>query len=277
MVCIHVQSEKGLRKRNEDRHNIIVNINSKDDTKAPVNFYGIYDGHGGKYVSNFLSEHIHNFFTDIKVTYPLDKEYVNSVYSGLQNILYTEHIDKATNCGSTCLIAVEFKHNEKRMINIINTGDSRGVMCRYRVAIPLTVDHKPSFPDERRRIEKLGGRVRYDGHDWRIDDLSVSRAFGDKSSEKYITNKPDIYQYHITNNDWFIILGCDGLWDSMDNQEAVNFVLEKCYDSNYNQLSSYNPNTSNGEHIENNIARELAEFAIKRGSTDNVTVIVVFF
>jgi len=294
-MSVHIKSLKGLRKSNEDRHKVIINMNLKESSNAPINFYGVYDGHGGKYVSKFLSDYIHNFFTDHNVKYPLEKEYVDQVYKGLQYILYTDHVKESTNCGSTCLIALEFKHNGKRMLNVVNTGDSRGVICRYKVAVPLTLDHKPYYPDEKRRIEKLGGKIRFDGHDWRIDDLSVSRAFGDKSSEKYITNKPDMYLYHLTDRDWFMILGCDGLWDVLDNQEAVNFVLEKCYDIDYNRNTIYNTNTiynpntihnpntinkpnKNGQgNIENNIASELASLAIKRGSSDNVTVIVVFF
>lgn len=38
-------------------------------------------------------------------------------------------------------------------------GDSRAVLCRRGQAVALSSDHKPDRPDERRRIEELGGRV----------------------------------------------------------------------------------------------------------------------
>ena len=52
-----------------------------------------------------------------------------------------------------------------------------------------------------------------------------------------------------------MIIACDGLWDVMTNQEAVHFVL-------LNKTQA---------------ATKLAKQAIKKGSTDNISVIVVFF
>jgi serine/threonine protein phosphatase PrpC len=40
-----------------------------------------------------------------------------------------------------------------------NVGDSRTIMCRLGQAIPLSVDHKPSRPDERDRIIASGGTI----------------------------------------------------------------------------------------------------------------------
>jgi serine/threonine protein phosphatase PrpC len=53
----------------------------------------------------------------------------------------------------------------------------------------------------------------------------------------------------------------------MSNSEAVNYVLDYCYDMNTNK------------RINNNIdiADKLADYALRKGSTDNVTIIVAFF
>ena len=41
-----------------------------------------------------------------------------------------------------------------------NVGDSRAVLCSGRGrAVPLSSDHKPNKPEERRRIHALGGHV----------------------------------------------------------------------------------------------------------------------
>ncbi|CAM9823335.1 unnamed protein product, partial [Sphacelaria rigidula] len=42
-----------------------------------------------------------------------------------------------------------------------NVGDSRAVLCSDGRAAPLSTDHKPNKPEERRRIQALGGRVVY--------------------------------------------------------------------------------------------------------------------
>jgi serine/threonine protein phosphatase PrpC len=214
-----------------------------------------------------LSENLYHFFIDKDVKYPLDRDYVNMVYDKLQNVLVTKHAKEATECGSTCLVVCQYKdsHN-KDYINILNTGDSRCILSRDNIAHILTRDHKPDWPDEYFRITKLGGVVRKDGNTYRINDLSVSRAFGDKESTKYVTHRPDIYKYKITKRDKFMIIACDGLWDVISPQNAINFVIRNCYDIDMNRINK-----------QVNVAKLLAELAIIKESGDNVTCIVVFF
>lgn len=169
--------------------------------------------------------------------------------------------------GSTALVVIHFRKNNCQYLNIMNTGDCRAVLCRDHLAIALTKDHKPEWPEERRRIEKMGGRIQHDGIDWRIKDLSVSRAFGDLDATPFVTHRPDIYRYKMDKSDKFMILACDGLWDTVSPQEGVNFVLANCYDSSLKKKKK----------IPDQIARKLAEYAIMKGSGDNVSVIIVFF
>jgi protein phosphatase 2C family protein 2/3 len=259
-------SLKGERHSNEDKHNIILNMNN-DNATANVNFYGVYDGHGGKFVSNFLRNNLPQYFTNPKVSYPLNKNYVNKVYDLLENTLKTKYTKQATECGSTCLAVCNYKSNDKQYLNIMNTGDSRCVLCRNNIGIALTKDHKPNWIDERRRISKLGGNIRRDGTVYRINDLSVSRAFGDLESSKYVTHRPELYKYTVKpKSDRFMIVACDGLWDVVSSQDAVNFVLDNCYDVSMNRINH-----------KMNISRKLAEYAISMDSGDNVTCIVVFF
>ncbi len=260
-------SLKGKRENNEDYHNIIIGMNKdKQADVGNVNYFGIYDGHGGKFVSKFLSENIPKVFTNKNVKYPLEVSYIRKEYDRLQNILSIQHKDKSVECGSTCLIVCQFEQDSKKYLNVVNVGDSRCVMCRNNMAMALTKDHKPNWPDEKIRITKLGGAIRFDGYDWRINDLSVSRAFGDGDSKQYVTNEPDIFKFKITDKDKFIIIACDGLWDVISNHDAVNFVLNNCYDMEKNRINK-----------KNNIARKLGEHALQLGSTDNVTIIIVFF
>jgi serine/threonine protein phosphatase PrpC len=263
---VHIVSKKGKRPQNEDKHNVIINIDNSDRTMQPINYYGVYDGHGGRYVSSYLSENLPKFFLNKSVEYPLSGRYINAVYKAINNDLKTNHVKQATHCGSTCLVAIEYKYKDNRYLDILNTGDSRCVICTDNVAICKTKDHKPNWPEEQLRIKNLGGKVYYDGFDWRVNDLSVSRAFGDLDAQPYLTNKPDVYRHRIKKNDKFIIMACDGLWDVFDNQEAVNIVLGSCYDIK----------TGKKNESRINIAKRLAELAIEKGSTDNVTVTVVF-
>lgn len=264
---VHSVSLKGKRPQNEDKHNIILNIDGKNKDFTNINFFGVYDGHGGKFVSKFLEKNLPNFFLDKRVKYPLKKAYINTVYTYLQNTLSEKFKEYANHCGSTCLVATHFKIDDQNYLNIMNSGDSRCVLCRDNLAIALTKDHKPYWPEEKRRIEKLGGKIYFDGADYRIKDLSVSRAFGDLDAQPYLTNIPDIFRYKIEKSDKFIVMACDGLWDVMSNSDVVNFLLNECYDTNLEERINININ----------IARKLAETAIAKGSTDNVSILVIFF
>jgi serine/threonine protein phosphatase PrpC len=264
---IDFASITGKRKQNEDKHNIIKNIDGANPEYQNINYYGLYDGHGGKFVSNFLSEHLSRHFTDKRISYPLKKSDVNKLFNYTQKYLKEKYEKKATHVGSTCLIVIQYIKNGHEYLNIMNLGDSRCVISRNNIAIPLTKDHKPDKPEELLRITELGGMIVHDGYDWRIGDLSVSRAFGDLSGDPYIGHEPDIFEYTITSKDHFMIIACDGLWDIISNQDAVDFVLKHCYDIK----------TMNRKNDKINIAKKIADFANNNGSTDNISVIVVFF
>lgn len=70
-----------------------------------------------------------------------------------------------------------------------HAGDSRAVASVDGRALRLTKDHKPDLPEERKRIEALGGRVEFTGC-WRVvadpqpgsrmkSALAVARSLGD--------------------------------------------------------------------------------------------------
>lgn len=259
-------SLKGLRQQNEDKHICISNGNND------MNFIGLYDGHGGKFVSTFLYENLHNFFINENVTYPIKTNYIKKTFKKIHDYLYKEKFDCANNCGSTCLVLLLYKISDEYFVNVINVGDSRSVLCRNNIAIPLSKDHKPNWPEEIKRLKNMSGNIKFDGYDWRIQDLSVSRAFGDFDTLPYITNEPDIFKYQLTKYDKFIVMACDGLWDVMDNQEVVNFILSQ-YDEDYFYHKMYSNKNFNQK---NNIAKDLAKYAINKGSSDNITIIIVF-
>lgn len=268
-MSVHAASKRGRRDQNEDKHNIILNLDGNNKDKSPINFFGLYDGHGGKFVSEFLEHNIAKCFMNKNVKYPLKSKYVYKVYNYIQDILKKDtsnkNKSKALSCGSTCLIIIQFNDAGKQYINVLNTGDTRAVICTSQYAITLTEDHKPNSQKESTRLAKIDGKVWHDGYDWRICDLSVSRAFGDIDSEPFVINKPDISLYEITNKDKFIVLACDGLWDMTTGQEVIDLVLKMCYDDNEKRINRTI-----------NIAKFLVDYSIKKGSTDNVSVIVIF-
>ena len=280
-MIIHTISLIGKRPTNEDHHIVNLNLDNSVKTINNINLFGVFDGHGGSGVSKYLKNNLPKYFLKKNREKYFDNnesliQYINKTFNYLEKKLEKDHPIIAKNSGSTaCLLVMNKCKNTNRLnLWLLNTGDSRGILCnRDNIAIQLSKDHKPNTPEEKKRIEQLGGEINYDGYDFRIKDLSVSRAFGDVTAKPFVTHLPQVYKYQY-KNDKFYILACDGLWDVLSNQDAVDFVLNelnnnKIYTSkDYNKLNKLN---------KINISKNLANYAIEKGSYDNITVIIGFF
>ena len=111
---------------------------------------------------------------------------------------------------------------------VANVGDCRAVICEGGKARALTVDHRPDKTEEREAVERRGGEVVKIFGTPRVQGiLGVSRALGDRDLKQYITAEPEVYSGLVSEQSEFLILGTDGLWDVVDNQEASNVVEEK--------------------------------------------------
>jgi len=70
---------------------------------------------------------------------------------------------------------------------------------------------------------------------------------------------PDIREYEINGEDEFAILACDGLWDVLSHQEVVDYVHTAYKKTKDLQLTT----------------EQLVQEALSRGSSDNITALVV--
>ena len=267
IMIIYSHSLKGLRDANEDEHFHLLNLEDNNEDFNPINFLGVFDGHGGKEISKFLKETLPNYFInkfkygkeDILYDQESALKYINKVYNHIHVKLNKKHPKIVHRCGSTACCIIHYKKNDEDRLWVINVGDSRAIKCnKYNIAEQLSQDHKPSAPEERKRIESLGGKIDFDGIDWRVKNLSLSRAFGDNDCHPYVTYIPQIYDQPLSN-DKFIILACDGLWDILSNQDAVDYI-----------------NSLLLNKVKCNYAKSLAEYALYKGSMDNITVIIYF-
>ena len=132
--------------------------------------------------------------------------------------------------GTTAVVCLLHKGE----VIVANAGDSRCVLSRQGEAYPLSFDHKPGDEGELKRITKAGGTVSSDG---RVNSgLNLSRAIGDhiykrnkdlSLEEQMISAMPDINSTTLQPGDNFILLACDGIFNVMDNQEAITFVQKR--------------------------------------------------
>ena len=72
---IHYTTVKGRRDANEDRHTIILNLKEISEKLNTINLFGIYDGHGGSLVSEYLAENIPTYYCYPHLKTPFSKEY----------------------------------------------------------------------------------------------------------------------------------------------------------------------------------------------------------
>ncbi|VDP88973.1 unnamed protein product [Echinostoma caproni] len=162
-------------------------------------------------------------------------------------------IEPGVDSGTTACVALVLPVNGAVRLYVANAGDSRAVLCRGRAAVDLSVDHKPEDEDEKARIQAAGGTVTRDG---RVNGgLNLSRALGDHNykqvqhlslSEQMITPTPDVSQYDlIPGSDEFVVLACDGVWNSMTSQEVVDFVYDRLHSTTTNNNDSAQDGKSN--------------------------------
>lgn len=271
----------GLREDNEDVEATLINMdtngNAINKNLAPVDIFIICDGHGGKKVASLVCPCLLRTFENKKYSYPLSKDIINDIYEKIQ-VKLSKHPDNvAYGCGCTALVVIRYYSDGNKFLQVINSGDCRAVLSKKGLAIAMTKDHKPDWPDEKIRImevikkHRLNSKIEHVDGAWRIGDLSVSKSFGDLDNTPCVTHIPEIFNYKINQYLEFIVMGCDGLWDVVSNEEAINFVK----DFRINNLTyTYTPYIKGT--INKNIAEKLAQYAINKGSTDNISIIIIF-
>lgn len=103
----------------------------------------------------------------------------------------------------------------------------------------ITRDHKPGEPDEKERIIKRGGRIEsfkdYDGKPigplrvWKkkedVPGLAMSRSMGDGCAQEVgVLPDAELFEFKLEENDMFIVLATDGVWEFMDNDMVAKIV-----------------------------------------------------
>lgn len=192
-------------------------------------------------------------------------------------------VDKSGSTAVVCCVTPSF-------VAVANVGDSRAVLARRSaadaslVAEPMSIDHKPSLPAETRRIQAAGGavtavaegvhEVSCAGTDLK---LRMSRAFGDfylKQSDvspamQAICAIPDVTVVSRDASVCFLLLACDGVWDVMSNQQAVDLVAA--------QLGLVTTDEPGAAKSPAEACDALLMRCLELGTTDNMTAMVVVF
>jgi protein phosphatase 1L len=237
---------QGRRPTMEDAH---VAIKTGDH-----GFYGVFDGHGGSEVANYVAKFLyHNILTNSGFK-------INPMRALIAGCLVTDQDlpSFAYHQGSTAIMALI----KNKCLYVGNIGDSRAVLSHQGQAVALSSDHKPTRADELKRITDAGGFVTQRGGVARVQGvLAMARAFGDLALRPYVICEPETCLHRITTGDEFLILACDGVWDVLSNQQAVELVRASLQQNGDCKLAS----------------KILVDAAYQAGSMDNISALIIKF
>ncbi|KAL6703230.1 Protein phosphatase 2C 2 [Coniothyrium glycines] len=226
-----VSSMQGWRISMEDAHAAVLDyageVGKATAADKRLAFFGVYDGHGGDKVAIYAGEKLHEIvakqeaFKSGDLKKALQDGFLATDRAILSDPKYEEEV-------SGCTASVGIISKDK--IYVANAGDSRTVLGVKGRAKPLSFDHKPQNEAEKARIQAAGGFVDFG----RVNgNLALSRAIGDfefkKSADlppeqQIVTAFPDVEVHEINDDDEFLIVACDGIWDCQSSQAVVEFV-----------------------------------------------------
>jgi len=227
-------------KVNQDRFSDIVNYGN-DPSKA---FFGVYDGHGAKghEVSQFVATELPQFVLNQKDLAENPVEALTKAFLDCNASLATTGKIDCTFSGTTVVVC----YLTGKKIYSCNAGDSRAVLGKQSssgewTAVPLSRDHKPDLPDEKKRILASNGRVEAckgaDGNtigpqrvwlqDQDVPGLAMTRSMGDLIAASVgVSSRPEIWEREVEADDKFVVLASDGVWEFMSNIEVVNTIAK---------------------------------------------------
>lgn len=265
-----VSSRQGLRPTMEDYH---VATTFKPSLTSPlVGIYAVFDGHGGQLAAQTAAATFVPALTTGTCHFPDGDLAValTATTARCEEAVLEASRGARSYAGST-LAGLVVRRAELMCVNV---GDSRVVLGRRggTVALALSVDHSTKLEGETERIASAGGFVK---NEKVMGLLATTRSLGDmdfkehrglhypssssSSSAPLITAIPDVTRTVLEEGDDFAILACDGLWSVLANKAAVRLAARA--------LRRYNDPSA--------AADALVRSALLRGSTDNVTVVLV--
>ena len=241
---------KSYRKEMEDKSYIKINIIEKENHK--ISLFAIFDGHGGKLVSEYLYNNYEKTLISIleKNNYNIEKS-IKESFKEIDNNL--EKIPNTKTIGSTATIILI----DNNILYCANVGDSESYYISKDKIIKLTNLHNCKNKNEVERVINskgliFGNRV--------FGMLNLTRSIGDFDFKIYgVINEPFIYKVNLIENySKYVILGSDGVWDVINDSDLIQ--IEKKYGS-----------------LCKNFCNKIVEEAINKGSQDNISCIVIKF
>ncbi|KAF5948230.1 hypothetical protein HYC85_014187 [Camellia sinensis] len=238
------------RRWNKNEHilvdNLYSHLGSLHSWLLPTSFYAAFDGHGGFEDTTYLKNNAIRFlFQDVdflQTSHNIDSGGDDGFLNELKDchrkvfllagraLVNKEDGGVSSDCGTTTLTALVLGKN----LVVANDGNCHAVICRKGIAIriqPKLCLYKGvcdlnsimfAIPLTMSGIERPIVHSN-EGHDLSKVSLTYKNLFW-VCIIVPLTAKPDVHQIVLTEDNEFLVMAFDGIWDVMSNQEAVDIL-----------------------------------------------------
>uniref|UniRef100_A0A3P9HA19 Protein phosphatase 1F n=1 Tax=Oryzias latipes TaxID=8090 RepID=A0A3P9HA19_ORYLA len=254
--CVH--AIKNGRRKMEDKHVLLSEFNQLFGVEDGVQraFYAVFDGHGGVDAATFAATHLHVNLSRQGALQSSPGPALKAAFKRTDDMFRSKAQRERLRSGSTGVVVLI--HDQE--LTVAWLGDSQALLVREGQEVVLMEPHKPEREDEKQRIENLGGCVTYMGC-WRVNGTyAVSRAIGDFDQKPYVSSDADSSTVRLQGNEDYVLLACDGFFDAVQPSEVPQLVM------------GAQPDGGTGQTV----AQKLVAHAKEAGSSDNITVLLVF-
>ncbi|KAJ0400669.1 hypothetical protein P43SY_005442 [Pythium insidiosum] len=168
--------------------------------------------------------------------------------------------------------------NEQERLRREHPGEDNVVVCRR----PDSCYVKGALQPTRALGDFALKYSEFNGPPYVQGDRSAGRHIAAPYSPPYITAVPEVRTHELHTDDQFVIIGSDGVWDFLSNEEAVEVVRE--------QLEKGTPELAGRALVERTLRRAAERYGIsyldllslpagshRRRRHDDTTAVVVFF
>ena len=243
---------KNSKFRKEMEDITYTNINFMENKNHSISLFAIYDGHNGKFVSEYLNKNLPKIlYSKIeKNEYQIEKS-INETFKEIN--LNLEKIPNAKETGSTATLIII----DNNILYCANVGDSECYYITKDKIIQMTKLHNCKNIEEIERVKNNKGLF---FNNRIFGSLSLTRSIGDTDYKEFgVSGIPNIKKEILTENySKFIILGSDGVWDVID-------------ESYLNQIEKENGILLNAKDF----CEKIVSYSIEKGSQDNISCVVI--
>ena len=231
-----------------------------------LHLWGVLDGHGGRdsveRVVKWLPEMMREAFSAPGAHDAIEATIAEAV-EAVDARLLAEAAAEGFEDGTTALLVVSEGGAWAKRVYVSQTGDSQVVLCGPFGADALAPQHRPDDAEEEARLQAAGASVQDDRVVGRTRSLAVSRSLGDPDAKGCgVVATPHVATCELSAADELLILGCDGLWDVVEPEDAWSLVKRKA-------------KGRDGKWDLAKAAKALVDEAMAKKTGDNVSVLVL--